>query len=168
VRLCSSLPDPSGISSGSGCGRCVISIQRLQVLAHRAATTPVIVVVPMPPTARIRLHHTGIHRKALATDQTFDQAALQHHLEQLPECFAVPEPAVPVLGESGMVRHLAFKPQPAKPPVGQIEMHFLTQPPFRADAVTRTNDEHADHYLGINRGTTGRAVESGKVCAQVA
>jgi hypothetical protein len=122
----------------------------------------------MALAARIGLHNVGIHSKALTTDQILSHAALQHRLKQLPERITVPEPAMPVLGEGGMIRHLAYQTQPAKPPIGQVEMNFFTQAPFRANAIAIANVEHADHHLGIDRVTTGRTVERRKVCAQVA
>jgi len=77
------------------------------------------------------LHDTRIGRKSFTTHQTFGHAALQYQLEQMPKSITLAEPSMPVLGERGMVGYLAFQAQPAKPPVGQIKMHFLTQTSFR-------------------------------------
>src|SRR5215472_1723613 len=50
-----------------------------------------------------------------------------------------------------MVRNLAVEPQPAEPPVGQIEVNLLAQPPLGADAEAIADNQHPDHQLGIDR-----------------
>jgi len=119
-------------------------------------------------TAGVSLHHAGIHCKALTTDQTFGNAAMQNRLEQPPEGVAVPEATMAVLGKGLMIRDLAFQTQPADPPVGQVEMDFLAQPPFRVDAVAIANDEDADWHIRVGRGPAGVAIASGQVTAQLA
>jgi hypothetical protein len=68
---------------------------------------------------------TGVDRKAFAADQPLGHAALNGHLEQLPQQVAVAEAAVPVLREGGVIGHRAFETEPAEPAIGQIEMHLL-------------------------------------------
>lgn len=58
--------------------------------------------------------------------------------------------------------------QTAEPAAGQVEVHFLAQPPFRADAIAVIHDQQAEHYLGIDRGSAGIAVERGMVIAKLA
>src|SRR5450631_418656 len=65
---------------------------------------------------------------------------------------------MPVLGERRMIRHLTVETQAAEPAIGQVEVDFVTQPPLRADPVAVTHQKHADHQLGIDRGTSHRAV----------
>ena len=38
----------------------------------------------------------------------------------------------------------------AEPPIGQIEIHFLAKTPFRANAETITDDQHADDEVRID------------------
>src|SRR6266536_1807930 len=63
------------------------------------------------------------------------------------------------LGESRMVGNAAFQSQPAKPPVCQVEIDLLAQPPLGADAEAVTHDQYADHQFRIDRGPADRAVE---------
>jgi hypothetical protein len=72
----------------------------------------------------------GVHREALAANQTFLDATADDSFENMPEDIAFPEAAVTVLGKCGMVRDLTFQAEAAKPSVGKIEMHFLAQSPF--------------------------------------
>jgi hypothetical protein len=41
-------------------------------------------------------------------------ASLKHHLKHAPQQIALTEAPMPVLGERGMVRHLAIEPKPAE------------------------------------------------------
>ena len=78
--------------------------------------------------------------------------AQPHHvLEQSSKQARLAEPAVAVLGKRRMIRDLAFEPQSAEPPVRQIEMHLLAQPPLGSDATAVADEQHAYHQLGINR-----------------
>jgi len=47
-------------------------------------------------------------------------------------------------------------------------LNLLAQSPLRADAKAITDDQHADHELRVDRGTTGVAVERREVLAQLA
>lgn len=55
-----------------------------------------------------------------------------------------------ILGESGMVWHSIFQAETTEPAIGQVQMHFLAQAPFGADAIAVTDDQHPDHQLGID------------------
>jgi len=46
-------------------------------------------------------------------------------------------------------------------------MHLFAQPPLRLDFKAITNDQHADHLLGIDRRATGLAVEAGEMLPQL-
>ena len=50
----------------------------------------------------------------------------------------------------------------AEPAISQVQVHFLAQPPLRANAIAVTEDQHAQHHLGVNRWSAGMAVEWGK------
>lgn len=67
-----------------------------------------------------------------------------------------------------MIRHLAYQAEAAEPAVGRIQVHLLAQAPFRANAIAVTHNQHAEHDLGIDRGTAGMAIEGGKVVAEFA
>ena len=79
----------------------------------------------------------------------------------VPEGIALAETAVAVLREGRMVGHLAFQTQPTKPPIGQVEVHLLAQPPLRADAIAVAHQQHPDHQLRINRRPASGAIEAG-------
>ena len=50
-----------------------------------------------------------------------------------------------------MIGHRAVEPEAAEPAVSEVEMHFLAQPPLRADAERVADNQHADHQLGVDR-----------------
>jgi hypothetical protein len=56
---------------------------------------------------------------------------------------------MPVLREGGMIGDIAVEPEPAEPPVRQIEVDLFAEAPLRADADAIPDDQHADHQLGI-------------------
>ena len=58
-----------------------------------------------------------------------------------------------------MVRHRAVKPEPAKPPVSQVQMNLLAQPALRANAEAVADHQHPDHQLRINRRPAHLAVK---------
>jgi hypothetical protein len=66
-----------------------------------------------------------------------------------------------------VIRNRAVQPEPAEPAIREIEMHFLAQPPLGADAEAVADDQHPHHQLGIDRGTTGVAIERSEVFAQL-
>ncbi len=57
-----------------------------------------------------------------------------------------------------MVRHIAFKAEPAKPSIGQVEMHLFAEPALRTNAEAVTNEQHPDHQFRADRGAAGFAV----------
>ena len=63
-----------------------------------------------------------------------------------------------------MVRHVAVETKTAEPPIGQIQVDFLAQPPFRANAEAVAHDQHADQQLGINRWPPHFTVVGRQVC----
>jgi hypothetical protein len=73
---------------------------------------------------------------------------------------------MPILGEGGMIGDIAVEPEPAEPPVGQIEVDLFAETPLGADTEAVPDDEHADHQLGINRWPSQRAVERRELAAQ--
>ena len=107
-------------------------------------------------------------RERFAADKPFPDALCDHGLEQLAQKIALAETAMPVLGKGRVVGHCAVEPEPAEPPVSQVQVHLLAQPPFRADAKAVADDQHADHELRIDRGTASVAIERCEVMPQLA
>ena len=83
------------------------------------------------------------------------------------ERIAVAEPAVPVLRERRVIGHCILETETTEPAVGQVEVHFFAQAPFRADAEAVAEQQHPHHQLGINRGATRVAVERREVLAEI-
>ena len=75
-------------------------------------------------------NQAGVHREALAANQTFLNATADDGFKNMPESVAFSEAAGAVLGKCGMVRNFTFQAEATKPAVGEIEMHFLAQSPF--------------------------------------
>lgn len=65
-----------------------------------------------------------------------------------------------------MIRHIAFQAEPAEPPIGEVQMHLLTQPTLGTDAEAVAYDQHADHQFWINRGPPDLAIERPQVGPQ--
>ena len=55
-------------------------------------------------------------------------------VSKMAEGIALAKAPVPVLGEGGVIGHLAFQAQPAEPAIRQVQVHLLAQPPLGADA----------------------------------
>ena len=70
-------------------------------------------------------------REAFAADEAFGDAPINDRLKKLAEHIAVAEPAVPVLREARVIGYRILEAESAKPAIGQVEMHFLTQPTLR-------------------------------------
>jgi len=66
-----------------------------------------------------------------------------------------------------VVRDLVIQIELAKPAVGQVQLYFLTQLAFRADAIAVAHDEHPDHQLGVDRRAADLAVVGLKLLVQV-
>jgi len=57
---------------------------------------------------------------------------------------------MPVLGERRVVGHLVLQSQSAEPPMRQVQVDFLAQPPLGPDAEAITHDQHANQQPGID------------------
>ncbi len=66
-----------------------------------------------------------------------------------------------------MVRHSVVEPQAAEPAVGEVEMDFVAQPAFGANAVAVADDQHPDHQFQIDRRTPGGTVVIFQVRTQI-
>lgn len=69
-------------------------------------------------SVRIRLDDAGIDGKSFATHQSLGYAATQNRFKQMPECLAIAEPAMTVLGECRVIRDGIFQTQSTEPAVG--------------------------------------------------
>ena len=150
-----------------------LAIQGFQVLAHRTGAERRILPVDRLAArnaalpVRVGRHHARVHRKPLTLHQTSGHAAAHDFIEQPSESTARAEAAVAILGERRMLGHCVFQPQTAEPPVGEVQVHFLTQPSLRSDAKAVADDEHADRQLRIDRGATSVAIERRQMSAQI-
>ena len=70
---------------------------------------------------------------------------------------------MPRFGKGGVVGDAASQAKPAEPPIGQIEIDFLAKTPFRANAETITDDQHADHEVRIDGWATPIAVKGSQM-----
>jgi hypothetical protein len=107
----------------------------------------------------IGLDQARIDCKSFAADQSLLDATAQDALEHAAEEVALPEAAVPVLGERRVIRHRPIQTEPAEPPVSQIEVNLIAQAPLRSDAEAVTDQKHPDHQIGIDRRSTDTTVE---------
>src|SRR6185312_15748926 len=111
----------------------------------------------------IGLDQARIDCESFTTDQPLLDAAAQNALEYATEEIALPEAAMPVLGERRVIWHRPIQTEPAEPSVGQIEVNLIAQAPLRSDAEAVTDQEHPDHQLGINRRPTDATVEGRQI-----
>ena len=57
-----------------------------------------------------------------------------------------------------MIGDLVLDAEPAKPAIGQIDLHLSADAPLRADRKHVADDEHPDHQHRIDRRSTGVGV----------
>jgi len=70
---------------------------------------------------------------------------------------------MPVFGERRVIWHRPIQTEPAEPPVCQVEVNLVAQPPLRSDTEAVTDQEHPDHQFRIDRGPTNATVERRQV-----
>ena len=68
--------------------------------------------------------------------------------------------------EGRMIGNLVFKPEPAEPPVGQVELDLLAQPTLGTDRRAVADKKYPDHQLRIDRRAARMTVERRKLGAQ--
>jgi hypothetical protein len=86
-----------------------------QILPHSAR--PELRVTPIDPflarnttaSVGIGFYNACIDRGPFASNQSFGHTSLHYALEHVSEDIALPEPPMPVLRETGVIRHLVFK-----------------------------------------------------------
>jgi hypothetical protein len=89
----------------------------------------------------VRLDQAAINRIAFVTNQAFSHAALQNRLKDAPQEIAFAETAMPILREWGMIRDVTIEPEPAEPPVRQIEVDLFAETPLGPDTEAVSDDE---------------------------
>jgi hypothetical protein len=94
-------------------------------------------------------NQTGIDRKGSPVDQPFGHAAPDRGLEQLSQQIAVPEAAMPILGEGRVVRHLAVEAEPTEPTVSEVQVNPLRTADVPIECRSSSSSQPA---------TSGRAV----------
>jgi hypothetical protein len=117
--------------------------------------------------AGIGLQHTGVDREALALDQPHRHRRPHHALEDVTQQITLAEATQTVLGKRRMVRNLVVEVELAEPPVGQMQLDFLTELALRADAIAVADDEHSDDQFGIDRRPADVAVVGLELLVQV-
>src|SRR5579872_225346 len=120
------------------------------------------------PAISVGLDHRSVDSKALAADQPFRDAPGHRLLEQFAKNIALTETTVPVFGKGRMIRHRAFQPEPAEPSICEVEVDLVAQPALGADPQTIADDQHPDHQLGIDRWSTGVAIERPELLTNLA
>ena len=78
----------------------------------------------------VRLDHASADGHALATDQTFRDAARDGRLKQMAQQFAVAKPTVAVLGKGIVIRHPVAQTKAAEPAICEVQMDLLAEPPL--------------------------------------
>src|SRR5215475_8182235 len=66
-----------------------------------------------------------------------------------------------------MVWNLVIKVELAKPAVRKVERYFLAEPTLMTDAIAVSHQQHSDHELGIDRGSTNLAVKRPQLLVQI-
>lgn len=64
-----------------------------------------------------------------------------------------------VLGESRVIGAPVMEAKVTEPAIRQIQMYFLAQPALGPNAIAIAYDQHADHQLWTDGGTTYMAIE---------
>lgn len=62
-----------------------------------------------------------------------------------------------------MIRHRGGQIQSAEPPMGQVQMHLVTESPLGPDSHHIADKKHPDHQLRIDRWAACRTSERGEV-----
>src|SRR5208283_1471391 len=115
----------------------------------------------------ISLHNAGVDSKAFTSHQTLCHAAPNDTLKYVPEYVTLPESAMSILREAGVVGHLVLEPEPAEPAIGQVQMHFLAQTSLRTDPEAVAHQQHSHHQLGINGWSARMAIRRREMLAQI-
>ncbi len=67
-----------------------------------------------------------------------------------------------------MIRDTVRQIELAKPAVGQVQMHFFAEPPFRSNAEAVSDEQHPDQTLWNNRRAARVTVEIRQIRADTA
>src|SRR6056297_3055848 len=150
-------------------------VQRVEILADRAwricrvdpRCIPVVLRCGVL-FVRIRLYQARVDGHTLAAHQTFLDTTRHRRLEQMTQQLAVAKTPMAVLGKRRMIRDTIAQLKAAEPPVCQVQVDLLTEPPLGSDAKTIADKQHPDQQLRIDGRATGVAVELGQMSADTA
>ena len=117
--------------------------------------------------AGIGLQHACVNSEALAFDQAKHHRGANDLLEDMTQDVTLAEATEAIDGERRVMRDWIVEIESAKPPVGQVEVDLLTQPPFRSNAVAVPDDEHPDHEFRVDRRAPDIAVEGAQLGVEV-
>ncbi len=73
-----------------------------------------------------RCYKAGIDGKSFRAHQTLREASLHYRFEHMSQDIALPKPAMAILREAGVIRHLAVQSEAAEPAIGEVEMDLFT------------------------------------------
>ena len=107
----------------------------------------------------IRLDQARIDRERFASDKPRRNAHRHHTLEYPAQGIARSETFAPRSTEHRMIWNAVFDPEFTKPPVGQVNLDFSAEPPFRTERKYVADDQHTDHQHRINRRPASVRVE---------
>ena len=100
----------------------------------------------------------GLDREALVANNTLAYALPDTGFEQLAKQIAVRKPAVPVLRNGRIVQHRTGRVEVTEPAIGEVQQDLLASSPHRANAEAITDQQRADHQLGIDRRPADRHI----------
>src|SRR6266436_2123170 len=74
---------------------------------------------------------------------------------------------MPIDRERRMVRNRVVEIEPTEPSIGEVQLNLLTKPSLKPDAVAIPDNQHPDHELGVDRGSTDLAVKGRELLTQI-
>ena len=99
----------------------------------------------------IGLDQARIDREAFATHKAGRNARLDDPFEYTTEYFSLAEAFIAGTRKCRMIRDSIFDAQLAEPAIGEVNLHFTTDQPLRADRKGVSHDQHPDHQFRIDR-----------------
>ena len=104
------------------------------------------------------MHLRAIHREVRSRYQADLNAAIDDRFKQIAEQTRFLKTAVPVLGESRVVRHFLIKLKSSEPSIREVHPHLFHQAPLASDAVQVSDQQNPEEQLRIDRRPAGVAI----------